>query len=379
MLGDLSEEQRQLQDEALKFAKNELAPRMREWDKKEEFPVSVLRKAASLGFGGIYAKEDVGGSGLSRLDTSIIFEALSTGCVSTTAYLSIHNMCTWMIDEFGTTAQRQKYVPNLCSMEWLGSYCLTEPGAGSDAGNIQTVAIEENDCYVLSGTKAFISGAGDTDVYLVMASTRSSGPGGISCFLVEKGSPGLSFGAKEEKVGWNSQPTRMVILENCSIPKENLLGKEGQGFQIAMLGLNGGRINIASCSLGAATQALSETTQHLKDREAFNQKLINFQHLQFKLADMATSLVASRLMVRKAATALDEGHGNVVELCAMAKLFATDQCFTICNDALQLHGGYGYLKDYPVQQFMRDTRVHQILEGTNEIMRLIIARDLAAP
>ncbi|XP_060902704.1 isobutyryl-CoA dehydrogenase, mitochondrial [Labrus bergylta] len=372
----LSDEQKEFQKVAFDFAANEMAPHMAEWDQKEVFPVETMRKAAQLGFGGIYVQPDVGGSGLSRLDTSVIFEALSTGCVSTTAYISIHNMCAWMIDTFGNTEQREKFCPDLCSMDKFASYCLTEPGAGSDAASLLTSAQRKGDQYILNGSKAFISGGGDTDVYVVMCRTGSKGPKGISCVVVEKGTPGLNFGKKEKKVGWNSQPTRAVIFEDCAIPVSNRLGEEGQGFSIAMKGLNGGRINIASCSLGAAHASVLLAKDHLLVRKQFGETLSNNQFLQFKLAEMATKLVASRLLVREAATALQENRPDAVSLCSMAKLFATDECFNICNQALQMHGGYGYLKDYAVQQFVRDIRVHQILEGTNEVMRMIISRNL---
>ncbi|XP_061683625.1 isobutyryl-CoA dehydrogenase, mitochondrial [Syngnathoides biaculeatus] len=372
----LTDEQKEFQKVAFDFAANEMAPHMAEWDLKEVFPVETMRKAAQLGFGGIYVQPDVGGSGLSRLDTSVIFEALSTGCVSTTAYISIHNMCAWMIDTFGSEEQRQRFCPQLCSMEKFASYCLTEPGSGSDAASLLTSAQRQGDHYILNGSKAFISGGGDTDVYVVMCRTGAKGPKGISCLVVEKGTPGLSFGKKEQKVGWNSQPTRAVIFEDCAVPATNLLGEEGQGFTIAMKGLNGGRINIASCSLGAAHASLQLARDHLLVRKQFGETLSNNQFLQFKLAEMATNLVASRLLVRQAAVALQEARSDAVSLCSMAKLFATDHCFNICNQALQMHGGYGYLKDYAVQQFVRDIRVHQILEGTNEVMRMIISRSL---
>ncbi|XP_070826518.1 isobutyryl-CoA dehydrogenase, mitochondrial [Chaetodon trifascialis] len=372
----LTDEQKEFQKVAFDFAANEMAPHMAEWDQKEVFPVETMQKAAQLGFGGIYVQPDVGGSGLSRLDTSVIFEALSTGCVSTTAYISIHNMCAWMIDTFGNTEQREKFCPDLCSMEKFASYCLTEPGSGSDAASLLTTAQRKGDHYILNGSKAFISGGGDTDVYVVMCRTGGKGPKGISCVVVEKGTPGLSFGKKEKKVGWNSQPTRAVIFEDCAIPVTNRLGEEGQGFTIAMKGLNGGRINIASCSLGAAHACVQLAKDHLLVRKQFGETLSNNQFLQFKLAEMATKLVASRLLVREAATALQENRADAVSLCSMAKLFATDECFNICNQALQMHGGYGYLKDYAVQQFVRDIRVHQILEGTNEVMRMIISRNL---
>ncbi|KAM9469154.1 isobutyryl-CoA dehydrogenase, mitochondrial [Clarias gariepinus] len=372
----LTDEQKEFQKVAFDFAANEMAPHMAQWDEKEIFPVETMRNAAQLGFGGIYVKPDVGGSGLSRLDTSIIFEALSTGCASTTAYISIHNMCAWMIDTFGNNEQREKYCPDLCTMEKFASYCLTEPGSGSDAASLLTSAKLQGDHYVLNGSKAFISGGGDTDVYVVMCRTGGKGPKGISCLVVEKGTPGLSFGKKEKKVGWNSQPTRAVIFEDCAVPVTNRLGAEGQGFNIAMLGLNGGRINIASCSLGAAHASVVLARDHMRVRKQFGEPLANSQFLQFKLAEMATKLVASRLLVRQAAVALQENRPDAVSLCSMAKLFATDECFAICNQALQMHGGYGYLKDYAVQQFVRDIRVHQILEGTNEVMRMIISRNL---
>ncbi|XP_072885697.1 isobutyryl-CoA dehydrogenase, mitochondrial [Hemitrygon akajei] len=372
----LSDEQKEFQKVAFGFASSEMVPHMIEWDQKEIFPVETMRKAAELGFGGIYVRPDVGGSGLSRVDTSIIFEALSTGCASTTAYMSIHNMCAWMIDKFGNEEQRHKHCPPLCRMESFASYCLTEPGSGSDAASLITTARREGDHYILNGSKAFISGGGDADLYVLMCRTGDRGPKGISCLLVEKGTPGLSFGKKEKKVGWNSQPTRAVIFDDCVVPVTNLVGREGDGFSIAMNGLNGGRINIASCSLGAAYASIVLARDHLKVRKQFGEPLANSQYLQFKLAEMATGLVAARLMVRNAAAALEEGRQDAVALCAMAKLFATDECFTICNQALQMHGGYGYLKDYAVQQFVRDIRVHQILEGTNEVMRMLISRNL---
>lgn len=372
----LNEEQKEFQKVAFDFAAREMAPNMAEWDQKELFPVDMMRKAAQLGFGGVYVRTDVGGSGLSRLDTSVIFEALATGCTSSTAYMSIHNMCAWMIDSFGNEDQRHKFCPPLCTMEKFASYCLTEPGSGSDAASLLTSAKRQGDHYVLNGSKAFISGAGEADIYVVMCRTGGPGPKGISCILVEKGTPGLSFGKKEKKVGWNSQPTRAVIFEDCAVPVANRIGNEGQGFLIAMKGLNGGRINVASCSLGAAHASVILTREHLNVRKQFGAPLASNQYLQFKLADMATRLVASRLMIRSAAVALQEEREDAVALCSMAKLFATDECFAICNQALQMHGGYGYLKDYAVQQFVRDCRVHQILEGSNEVMRMLISRSL---
>ncbi|XP_065909282.1 isobutyryl-CoA dehydrogenase, mitochondrial-like isoform X3 [Dysidea avara] len=342
----------------------------------EIFPADTLRKAASLGLGGIYIKSDVGGSNMSRSDASPLFEALATGCVSTAAYISIHNLATGLLDKFGTDEQRHSMIPSLCTMERFASYCLTEPNAGSDAAALATSAKRDGNKYVLNGSKAFISGAGTSDVYVVMCRTGGQGPRGITCLMVEKGTPGMSFGAKEKKIGWNSHPTRAVIFEDCVVPVANRIGDEGQGFNIAMASLNSGRINMASCSLGGAYAALERTVEHLKVRKAFNKPLADFQYLQFKVAEMATNLVASRVMVRTAAKALDDGAPNAVALCSMAKLFATDACFQICNDSIQLHGGYGCLKDYAIQQYMRDCRIHQVVEGTNEIMRLLVSRDV---
>jgi len=374
----LGEDQREFQALALNFAHNEMFPHMAKWDQEAIFPVDVMRKAAELGFGAVYTSEEYGGTGLSRLDASIIFEALSQGCVSTAAYLTIHNMVTWMIDTYGTEQQRSTWVPQMAAMDKLGSYCLTEPGAGSDAGSLGTTARREGNKFILNGSKAFISGAGSTDVYLVMVRTGGAGPKGISCLLVEKGMKGLSFGKKENKMGWNCQPTRAVIFEDCEVPVENLIGKEGQGFNIAMAGLNGGRINIASTSLGAAGHSLQIAKEHLQVRKQFGKPLSETQHNQFQLAQMATKLVASRAMVRNAARALDSKHPDTVSLCSMAKLFATDNCFDIVNTALQMHGGYGYLKDYPIEQFLRDIRVNQILEGTNQVMQILISRSVLA-
>jgi len=374
----LTEDQREFQALALNFAHNEMFPNMAKWDQEAIFPVETLRKAAELGFGAVYTTEEYGGTGLSRLDASIIFEALSQGCVSTAAYLTIHNMVTWMFDKYGTEDQRSKWVPQMAGMEKLGSYCLTEPGSGSDAASLSTIARREGNKFILNGSKAFISGAGSTDVYLVMCRTGGNGPKGVSCLLIEKGMKGLNFGKKENKMGWNSQPTRAVIFEDCEVPVENLIGAEGQGFNIAMSGLNGGRINIASTSLGAADHSLHIAKEHLQVRKQFGKPLSDFQHNQFQLAQMATKLVASRSMVRNAARALDSGHPDTVALCSMAKLFATDNCFDIVNTALQMHGGYGYLKDYPIEQFLRDIRVNQILEGTNQVMQILISRSVLA-
>jgi len=375
----LDEDQRAIQDAAQAFAAAELAPHSARWDEDKHFPVDVLRQAAALGFAGIYIQEDVGGSALTRLDASLIFEALSAGDVSSAAFLSIHNMASWMIDSFGSDALRQTYLPRLTTMELIASYCLTEPGAGSDAASLRTTARREGETYVLNGAKAFISGAGVSDVYVVMARSGGEGPSGVSTFVVEKGTPGLSFGAQERKMGWMSQPTAMVHFDNVVIPAANRVGDEGQGFRIAMKGLDGGRLNIASCSLGGAQLALDTATEYLQSRKQFGRPLKDFQALQFKLADMATELEAARLMVRRAAAALDAGDPAATRLAAMAKRFATDAGFEIANQALQLHGGYGYLKDYPLERIVRDLRVHQILEGTNEIMRVIIAREIFKP
>ncbi len=372
----LSEEQRAFQDMARDFAAQEMAPHAAAWDQDEVFPVDALRKAAALGFAGIYVRDDVGGSALSRLDAAVIFEELAGGCTSTAAYISIHNMAAWMIDRFGTDVQRHAFLPRLMTMEHFASYCLTEPGAGSDAGSLRTRAELDGDDYVLNGTKAFISGGGASDVYVVMCRTGEEGPKGISTLVVPKGTEGLSFGKKEKKLGWNSQPTAMVIFENVRVPVANRLGAEGDGFKIAMSGLDGGRINISACSIGGARACLEAATGYARERKQFGQALADFQALRFKLADMATELEAARLMVQRAADALDRGDPGATTACAMAKRFATDASFRICNEALQVHGGYGYLKDYPIERYLRDVRVHQILEGTNEIMRLIVARDL---
>ncbi|MGO8916655.1 MAG: isobutyryl-CoA dehydrogenase [Stellaceae bacterium] len=374
----LTEEQRAIRETAREFAEREFRPYAARWDEECLFPVDALRQAAALGFAGIYVNEAMGGSGLSRLDAALIFEELATGCVSTSAYLSIHNMAAWMIDRFGDEGQRRRFLPKLASMEHFASYCLTEPGAGSDAAALKTRAVRQGDHYVVDGAKAFISGGGASDVYVCMLRTGGEGPKGISCLVVEKGTPGLSFGKKERKLGWNSQPTAMVMFENCRVPVANRLGEEGDGFKIAMMGLDGGRLNISACSLGGARASLEATQAYLGERSQFGRKLAEFQALQFRLADMATELEAARLMVWRAALSLDSGDPEAVMHCAMAKRFATDAGFAVCNEALQLHGGYGYLKDFPIERYLRDVRVHQILEGTNEIMRVIIARRLLA-
>ncbi|WP_455373307.1 acyl-CoA dehydrogenase family protein [Limibacillus halophilus] len=373
---NLSEEQLAFQSMARDFAYNEMLAEARRWDEEEIFPVATLRRAAELGFGGIYVRDDVGGSGLTRLDAAIIFEELASACPSTAAYISIHNMAAWMVDRFGNDEQRKRFLPKLMTMEHFASYCLTEPGAGSDAASLRTRAEAEADHYRMNGQKAFISGAGESDIYVVMCRTGGEGPKGISTLVVEKGTEGLSFGKKEKKLGWNSQPTRQVIFEDALVPRSHRLGEEGEGFKIAMMGLDGGRLNIAACSLGGARACLEAARDYMKERKQFGKALAEFQALQFKLADMATELEAARLLLHRAAAALDAKSPEATKLCAMSKRFATDLGFKICNEALQLHGGYGYIKEYPIQRYLRDLRVHQILEGTNEIMRLIIARRL---
>lgn len=375
----LNAEQQAIVEMARGFAQQKLAPKAIEWDQEKHFPVDVLRQAAALGMGGVYVREDFGGSGLSRLDAALIFEALATGCPSIAAYISIHNMCTWMIDSFGDEAQRAKWIPRLCTMENLASYCLTEPGAGSDAAALRTRAVKDGDAYVLNGVKQFISGAGTSDIYVVMARTSDAGANGISAFVVEKGTPGLSFGANEKKMGWSAQPTRQVILDGARIPAGNLLASEGQGFKIAMAGLDGGRVNIAACSLGGAQAALDKSVSYMAERQAFGRRLSDFQALQFRLAQMAIDVEAARSFLWRAASALDAKDPEATKLCAMAKKFTTDACFSVANDALQLHGGYGYLAEYGIEKIVRDLRVHQILEGANEIMLLITARKLIAP
>ena len=374
----LSDEEKEFQSLALDFAAKELEPNMQKWDKEEYFPIETIKKTASLGFGGLYCEERYGGTGLSRLATSVIFEALSTGCVSTTAYISIHNMVSWMVNQFGSEQQKEFLLPQFTSMEKLTSYCLTEPGSGSDAAALITTAKRKGDSYVLNGSKAFISGAGTSDSYLVMVRTGDAGPNGISSVIVDKDTPGLSFGKPENKLGWKNQPTCVVNFDDCVIPVSNRIGPEGVGFKIAMAGLNGGRINIASTSLGGAQKCFDLAKDHLKVRKAFGKELVQNQYLQYKMAEMATKLLSSRLIVREAARALDNKHESSPSLCAMAKLHATDNCFDVCNSSLQMFGGYGYLQDYPVQQFVRDVRVNQILEGTNEIMRMVISRDVLA-
>src|SRR5580765_7327898 len=373
---DLSDEQLAFQETARQFAQGEWLPYAPGWDEREEFPEEALRRAAALGFAGIYVKDEFGGSGLSRLDATLIFEELATACVSTAAYLSIHNMAAWMIDRFGNPAQRARFLPRLMTMEHFASYCLTEPGSGSDAAALATTARRDGEDYVLNGSKAFISGGGRSDIYLVMVRTGDPGPKGISCLVVENGTPGLSFGRPEKKLGWHTQPTAMVIFDDCRVSAANRLGAEGEGFAIAMMGLDGGRLNIGACSLGGARACFEAARGYMLERRQFGSRLADFQALQFKLADMATELDAARLLLRRAAASLDKGEPDATLHCAMAKRLATDAGFHVCNEALQLHGGYGYLKDFPIERYLRDVRVHQILEGTNEIMRVIIARRL---
>lgn len=372
----LTDEQRAIVEAVRDFAKSRLAPRAIEWDQQKHFPVDVLREAGQLGLGGIYVDETHGGAGLTRTDAALIFEELAKGDTTIAAYISIHNMVTWMIDSFGNDEQRARWVPGLASMDQLGSYCLTEPGAGSDAAALTTTAVQDGDHYVLNGVKQFISGAGETDIYVVMARTGDEGPKGITAIVVPADTEGLSFGANEKKMGWNAQPTRQVNFDDARVPIANRLDDEGTGFTIAMKGLNGGRLNMGACSIGGAQWALEKTVTYLGERHAFGKPLAEQQALQFTVADMRTELEAARLMVARAATALDSDEPDVATWCAMAKRFATDVSFTVANSALQLHGGYGYLADYGIEKVVRDLRVHQILEGTNEIMRLIVGRDL---
>jgi alkylation response protein AidB-like acyl-CoA dehydrogenase len=369
----LSDDQIAIRDMALAFAPHSL-----EWDEKRHFPMDVIREAAALGMGAIYTRDDMGGSGMNRLDAALIFEALAEGCPAVSAYISIHNMVCWMIDRYGSEAQRAHWLPQLVGMQKFGAYCLTEPGSGSDAAALKTKAVREGEHYIVSGQKQFISAAGSADVYLVMVRTGGEGPKGISCLILEKGMEGLSFGANEKKMGWNAQPTRAVIMDNVRVPVANLLGEEGQGFRIAMSGLDGGRLNIGACSIGGAQAALGKALAYAKDRKAFGRPIADFQSLQFRLADMATELEGARLFLYAAASAYDRQDPETTMRCAMAKRKATDVGFDVANQALQVHGGYGYLQDYGVEKIVRDLRVHQILEGTNEIMRMIVARSVLA-
>ena len=373
----LSEDHHAISGMARSFAQTRLEPRALEWDENRHFPIEVLREAAALGMAAIYIGEAHGGSGLTRFDAALIFEALAQGCPTIAAYISIHNMCAWMVDAFGSDKQRHKFLPGLVKMDKLACYCLTEPGSGSDAAALSTRARRDGDHYVLNGQKQFISGAGNPhDFYIAMVRTGEPGPNGISALIVEGGTPGLSFGANERKMGWNAQPTRAVIFEDCRVPVANRLGEEGSGFRIAMAGLDGGRINIGACSIGGAQAALDKALAYMKQRKAFGKRLDEFQALQFRLADMATELEAARTLLWRAAAALDAKTPDATQLCAMAKRFATDTGFNVANQALQLLGGYGYLAEYGIEKIVRDLRVHQILEGTNEVMRLIVARNL---
>jgi alkylation response protein AidB-like acyl-CoA dehydrogenase len=373
---NLSDDQKAFAESARSFADGVFKPNAAQWDAEHIFPKDALKQAGELGFMGMYTPEDAGGLGMSRLDTSVIVEELARGCTSTAAFLTIHNMATSMVGTYGKPALIEEWCGDLVMGEKLASYCLTEPSAGSDAGNLRSTARANGDNYIVNGSKMFISGAGSTDLLVVMLRTGADGPKGISAFAIPADAPGVSYGKKEEKMGWNSQPTRTVTFEDVVVPAANMLGKEGEGFKIAMKGLDGGRINIATCSIGTAQAALETTIEYVKERKQFGQAIADFQNTQFKLADMTTDLVAARQMVRLAAFKLDSGDPEASTYCAMAKRFVTDVCFTICNDALQLHGGYGYIKEYPLERHVRDSRVHQILEGTNEIMRVIIGRRL---
>ena len=371
---DLAEDQRAFQRIAKDFSIKELTPKAGEWDAKGEFPVETIKRAGDLGFCSLYVSEEDGGMGLGRLDSSIIIEQLSAGCTSTTAFITIHNMALWMLSKFGSIGLKEKWCPTLCSGQKLASYCLTEPGSGSDAASLKTTAVKKGDNYVLNGSKSFISGAGETDCLVLMARTGKEGPGGISCFLLPADLKGIEYGKKEKKMGWRNQPTRVISLSDVEIPASFLIGEEGQGFMIAMQGLDGGRINIATCSIGTAQAALEAAQKYMNEREQFGKKLSDFQALQFKLADMTTELVAARHFVRLAASKIDSEHSEATVYSAMAKRFATDVGFNVCNEALQIFGGYGYLQEFPLERYVRDVRVHQILEGTNEIMRMIIGR-----
>ena len=372
----LNAEQQAIQELAVSFGRDRIEPFAIAWDEEKHFPVDVMREAAKLGMGGICVAEDVGGSALRRLDAVLIYDGLAAACPSVAGYISVHNMVAWIIDTFGTMEQRRRLLPKLCTFERLGAYCLSEPASGSDAAALTTKAVRDGGGYILNGVKQFISGAGAAEVYIVMARTGEGGPRGISAFLVEKGTAGLSFGPCEKKMGWNAQPTRQVVLDGVRVPEENLLGSEGGGFKIAMSALDGGRLNIAACSLGGARAALAKASAYVRDRRAFGQRLADFQALQFRLADMATELEVAQTFLWRAASALDAKAANSTTLCAMAKRYVTDAGFEIANDALQLLGGYGYLSDYGIEKIVRDLRVHQILEGTNEIMRVIIARGI---
>ncbi|HYI39938.1 MAG TPA: acyl-CoA dehydrogenase family protein [Allosphingosinicella sp.] len=373
---DLNDEQRQIQEMAQQFTADAITPHAASWDEKHIFPRDTIREAAGLGFGSIYVSEESGGIGLGRLEAALIMEAMAYGCPSTSAFISIHNMASWMIDRFGSAAVKEKYLPSMVTMERLGSYCLTEPGSGSDAAGLKTRAVRDGDFYIVSGSKAFISGGGENEIYVTMVRTGQDGPKGISALVVEKDMPGVSFGAQEKKLGWHSQPTCQVNFDDVRVPAENLVGGEGEGFRIAMMGLDGGRLNIGACSLGGAQRCLDESVRYTKERKAFGQTIADFQATQFTLADMETELQAARIFLYAAAVKVTENAPDKTRFAAMAKRLATDTGSSVVDRALQLHGGYGYLQDYPIERFWRDLRVHSILEGTNQIMRVIVARDM---
>jgi alkylation response protein AidB-like acyl-CoA dehydrogenase len=373
---DLNDEQRQIQEMARAFTADAITPHAAEWDEKHIFPRDTIRAAAELGFGSIYVSEESGGIGLGRLEAALIMEAMAYGCPSTSAFISIHNMAAWMIDRFGSAAVKQKYLPTMVTMERIGSYCLTEPGSGSDAAALKTRAVKDGDCYVVSGSKAFISGGGENEIYVSMVRTGQDGPKGISCLVIEKDMPGVSFGAQEKKLGWHSQPTAQVNFDEVRVPAENLVGGEGEGFRIAMMGLDGGRLNIGACSLGGAQRCLDEAVSYTRERKQFGSAIADFQNTQFMLADMETELQAARMLLYAAAVKVTENAPDKTKFAAMAKRLATDSGSSIVDRALQLHGGYGYLQDYPIERFWRDLRVHSILEGTNQVMRMIVGREL---
>ena len=373
---DLTDDQREIQELARRFTADAITPHAAEWDEKHIFPRDTIRAAAELGFGGIYVSESAGGIGLGRLEAALIMEAMAYGCPSTSAFISIHNMAAWMIDSYGSDALKAAYLPDLIAMTRIASYCLTEAGAGSDAASLKTKAVKDGDHYVVTGSKQFISGGGENEVYLVMVRTGQEGPKGISCLVIDKDMPGVSFGAQERKLGWHSQPTAQVNFDAVRVPAANLVGSEGQGFAIAMAGLDGGRLNIGACSLGGAQRCIDEAVQYTKDRKQFGQSIADFQNTQFTLADMETELQAARTLLYAAAVKVTDNAPDKTRFAAMAKRFATDTGSSVVDRALQLHGGYGYLMDYPVERFWRDLRVHSILEGTNQVMRMIIARDM---
>ncbi|WP_084733343.1 acyl-CoA dehydrogenase family protein [Sphingobium chungbukense] len=376
---DLTEDQLAIQEMARRFTADAITPHAAEWDEKHIFPRDTIRAAAELGFGGIYVSEEAGGIGLGRLEAALIMEAMAYGCPSTSAFISIHNMAAWMIDRFGSQAVKDKYLPSMVPMERIGSYCLTEAGSGSDAAALKTRAVREGDHYVVTGSKQFISGGGENEIYVVMVRTGDDGPKGISCLVIEKDMAGVSFGAQERKLGWHSQPTAQVNFDGVRVPAENLVGGEGEGFRIAMMGLDGGRLNIGACSLGGAQRCIDEAVAYTKDRKQFGQSIADFQNTQFVLADMETELQAARTLLYAAAVKVTENAPDKTRFAAMAKRLATDTGSSVVDRALQLHGGYGYLMDYPIERFWRDLRVHSILEGTNQVMRMIIARDMLRP